>query len=121
MRARGRGTPGGFGSDGRGQQILPRLQLLEDEDDGLTCRMCLQSFWYKAQLVDHLKSTHSVTDPERYEREEREKKMRRIREEQQRQIMAKRQRMGGRGGPARPGMRGRMGPGGRPIGPSACG
>ena len=24
------------------QQIMPRLQLLEEEDDGLTCRMCLQ-------------------------------------------------------------------------------
>lgn len=83
------------------QQILPRLQLLEDEDDGLTCRMCLQSFWYKSQLIDHLRASHSISDPERYEREEREKKMRRIREQQQRQILARRQRM------ARGGFRGR--------------
>ncbi len=27
------------------QQIMPRLQLLEEEDDGLTCRMCLQVFF----------------------------------------------------------------------------
>jgi hypothetical protein len=40
-----------------------RLQLLEEEDDGLTCRMCLQPFWYKSELHDHLKSTHSITDP----------------------------------------------------------
>ncbi len=123
---RGRGRGGGRGGRGRGasaamamnskQHILPRLQLLEEEDDGLTCRMCLQSFWYKSQLIDHLKASHSVTDPERYEREEREKKMRRIREDQQRQIMAKRQKMGPGGRMMRSG-RGRMGPGGRPIGP----
>ena len=40
-----------------------RLQLLEEEDDGLTCRMCLQPFWYKSQLHDHLKSTHSISEP----------------------------------------------------------
>ncbi|XP_059094068.1 protein PRRC2C-like [Tigriopus californicus] len=76
------------------QQLLPpRLQLLDDEDDGVTCRMCLQAFWYKNQLLEHLKTNHSITDPDRYEREEREKKLRRRREEQQRHIMAKRQRM----------------------------
>ena len=32
-------------------------------------------------MIEHLKTTHSISDPERYEREEREKKMRRIREE----------------------------------------
>ena len=114
-RGRGRGAAAAMAMNSK-QQILPRLQLLEEEDDGLTCRMCLQSFWYKSQLIDHLKASHSVTDPERYEREEREKKMRRIREDQQRQIMAKRQRMGPGGRGMRP-MRGKMGPGGRPIGP----
>jgi hypothetical protein len=44
---------------------MPRLQLLDEEDDGLTCRMCLQSFWYKTELLDHLKTTHSITDPDR--------------------------------------------------------
>lgn len=97
---------------------MPRIHLLDDEDDGVTCRMCLHSFWYKSQLHEHLKSSHSISDPERYEREEREKKLRRIREEQQRHIMAKRQRMGGSGsrssgGGARRGMP--IGRPGRPI------
>ena len=110
-------------------QIMPRLQLLDDEDDGLTCRLCLQAFWYRDHLNEHLKDAHSIADPSKYEREEREKKLRRIREEQQRMAMSKRQRLmqmsgrggmvrgrggmmmgrGGRGG-LRPGM-----PGGRPM------
>merc|ERR1712020_199560 len=110
-------------------QIMPRLQLLDDEDDGLTCRLCLQAFWYRGHLNDHLKEAHSIVDPSKYEREEREKKLLRIREEQQRIAMSKRQRLmqmsgrggmvrgrggmmmgrGGRGG-LRPGM-----PGGRPM------
>ena len=57
---------------------MPRLQLLDDEDDGLTCRLCLQAFWYKAALIDHLKETHSIADPVKYEREERGKKLRKI-------------------------------------------
>ena len=44
------------------------LQLLDDEDDGVTCRMCLQPFWYKSQLHDHLKSMHSIKNPGKYER-----------------------------------------------------
>ena len=108
---------------------MPRLQLLDDEDDGLTCRLCLQAFWYRDHLNEHLKDAHSIADPSKYEREEREKKLRRIREEQQRMAMSKRQRLlqmsgrggmvrgrggmmmgrGGRGG-LRPGM-----PGGRPM------
>ena len=95
-----RGRPAGRGGMVR-QQIMPRLSLLEEEDDGLTCRMCLQSFWFKRELLEHLKTTHSITEPDRYEREERDKKLRRIREEQQRAIIAKRQRMAaqqGRGG-----------------------
>ena len=79
------------------QQIIPRLQLLDDEDDGLTCRMCLQQFWYKSELLDHLKGTHSISDPDRYEREEREKKIRRVREEQLRYTMTSRGRAGNRG------------------------
>merc|ERR1719189_3438679 len=110
-------------------QIMLRLQLLDDEDDGLTCRLCLQTFWYRSHLNEHLSEAHSIADPSKYEREEREKKLRRIREEQQRMAMSKRQRLmqmsgrggmvrgrggmmmgrGGRGG-LRPGM-----PGGRPM------
>lgn len=89
---RGRGSSAGRPPQ-RQQQMMPRLQLMEDEDDGLTCRMCLQPFWYKSQLHDHLKSTHSISDPERYEREEREKKLRRQREEQQRIALAKQQKL----------------------------
>ena len=102
---RGRGDASYGNRGGARQQIMPRLQLLDDEDDGVTCRMCLQPFWYKSQLHDHLKSTHSITDPERYEKEEREKKLRRLREEQHRMAMANR----GRGGSAMAAMRGRGG------------
>lgn len=111
-------------------QIMPRLQLLDDEDDGLTCRLCLQAFWYRHNLNEHLQEAHSITDPSKYEREEREKKLRRIREEQQRIAMSKRQRlmqMSGRGGlvrgrggmvAGRGGVRGGLRPGmpgGRPM------
>ena len=111
-------------------QIMPRLQLLDDEDDGLTCRLCLQAFWYRGHLNEHLQEAHSITDPSKYEREEREKKLRRIREEQQRIAMSKRQRlmqMSGRGGlvrgrggmvAGRGGVRGGLRPGmpgGRPM------
>ena len=103
---RGRGSYGARG--GARQQIMPRLALLDDEDDGVTCRMCLQPFWYKSQLFEHLKTVHSISDPERYEKEEREKKLRRLREDQQRMAMAQR----GRGGMVRGGrglIRGRGG------------
>ena len=53
---------------------MPRLQLLDDEDDGLTCRLCLQAFWYRDHLNEHLKDAHSIVDPSKYEREEREKR-----------------------------------------------
>lgn len=116
-RGRGSYTPRG-GAAAR-QQIMPRLQLLDDEDDGVTCRMCLQPFWYKSQLHDHLKAVHSISDPERYEKEEREKKLRRLREEQHRIAMAQRGRGGNPGGLVRGRggmlMRGRGGPGGTPL------
>ena len=96
-RGRGRGR-GGYSSS----QVTPRLSLLDDEDDGLTCRMCLQSFWYKTHLLEHLKDAHSISEPDRYEREERERRLRRIREVQQRRMVAQRQFMrGGRGGRGR--------------------
>ena len=78
------------GRGGVRQQIIPRLALPNDEDDGVTCRMCLQPFWYKSELFEHLKTLHSISDPERYEKEEREKKLRRLREDQQRMAMAQR-------------------------------
>ena len=78
------------------QQIIPRLQLLDDEDDGLTCRMCLQQFWYKSELLDHLKGTHSIADPDRYERDEKDKRTRKMRDDQQRFLQLSRGTRGGR-------------------------
>ena len=40
-----------------------------DDDDDLTCRICLSSYWYKNEVLEHLKSTHSIEDPEKYLRE----------------------------------------------------
>ena len=78
--------------------------------------MCPHSFWYKSQLHEHLKSSHSISDPERYEREEREKKLRRIREEQQRHIMSKRRMRGSASASASGSRRGMpIGRPGRPI------
>merc|ERR1712079_533178 len=42
---------------------------LEDDDDDLTCRICMSSFWYKSQIVEHLSKTHSVKDPEAFIKE----------------------------------------------------
>ena len=64
----------------------------DDDDDGLTCRLCLASYWYKKEMHEHLKTVHSIADPEKYDREEKEKRMRRHREEGQRSGMAKKQR-----------------------------
>lgn len=81
------------------------VDILEDEDDGLTCRLCLASYWYKTEMFEHYKSVHSIADPAKYDKEEKEKKMRRIKEEQHRIMLAKKQReererkmKGGRGG-----------------------
>ena len=91
-----------------------RFQLLDDEDDdGPSCQKCLQPFWYKSQLHDHLKSAHFITDPERYEKEEIEKKLIRLREEQHRMALAQH---GGHGGnPGGPIIRRRGGNPGGPI------
>jgi len=75
------------------QQISPRLKLVADEDDGLTCRICLFPFWYQSELFEHLKYTHDIADPKRFEIEEKEKKIRYQREEQQKIAISKQQRM----------------------------
>ena len=107
------------------------VKILDDEDDGLTCRLCLASYWYKAEIHEHLKTVHSISDPEKYDSEEKEKKLRRMREEQQRILLAKKQREErerrlreakygrGRGGPGTikltsPGARPSQSPGQRP-------
>ena len=97
---RGRGSSIYGNRGGACQQIMPRLQLLDDEDDdGPSCQKCLQPFWYKSQLHDHLKSAHYITDPERYEKEEREKKLIQLREEQHRTALAQHGHGGNPGGP----------------------
>ena len=41
--------------------------LFKDEDDeDLTCTMCLSSFWYRTELIEHMKSTHNVEKPEKH-------------------------------------------------------
>lgn len=90
----------------------------------MTCRLCLASYWYKAEIHEHLKTVHSIADPEKYDKEEKEKKMRRMREEQQRIMLAKKQReererrmrggYGGRGRGNTPGTIKLTSPGARP-------
>ena len=38
----------------------------EDEEEDFSCRVCQAVFWFKGQLVDHLKSTHNVENPDKY-------------------------------------------------------
>ena len=84
---RGRGRGGNFGSRGGGVPTRGRgvsrptgsvpvtkkpEAKVEDafgDDDDLTCRVCLSSFWYKNQVVEHLQAAHSVKDPETFLRE----------------------------------------------------
>lgn len=40
-----------------------------EDDEDLTCRICLNAFWYKSQILEHLKTVHSVQDPEMYLKE----------------------------------------------------
>ena len=48
-----------------------KLKLLADEDDGITCHMCLQGFWYKTYLFNYLNTYHGISDPEAYEKKRR--------------------------------------------------
>ena len=38
----------------------------DDEEEDLTCKVCQSSFWFKGQLVEHLKNTHKVEDTDKY-------------------------------------------------------
>jgi len=40
-----------------------------EDDEDLTCRICLNAFWYKSQIVDHLKTVHNVQEPESFLKE----------------------------------------------------
>ena len=39
---------------------------LDDDDDDLTCHMCLSSFWYRNELLEHMKNTHNIENPEKH-------------------------------------------------------
>jgi hypothetical protein len=43
----------------------PRDKEDDDEEDE-TCTMCLSSFWYRNELIDHMKNTHNVEKPEKH-------------------------------------------------------
>ena len=38
----------------------------DDDDEDFSCRVCQAVFWFKGQLVDHLKNTHNVENPDKY-------------------------------------------------------
>lgn len=38
----------------------------DDDDEDFSCRVCQAVFWFKGQLVDHLKNTHNVDNPDKY-------------------------------------------------------
>ena len=72
--SRGRGRPPGANSTPRKvEAAVAKVDIpsFDDDDDDLTCRVCLSSFWYRTQLIDHLGKTHSVKDPEAFLKEKR--------------------------------------------------
>ena len=40
-----------------------------EDDEDLTCRICLNAFWYKSQIVGHLKTVHNVQEPKSFLKE----------------------------------------------------
>ena len=82
FRGRPRGSSRGSRGAGRPPNNTPRkveaavakvdtTPSFDDDDDDLTCRVCLSSFWYRTQLIEHLEKTHSVKDPEAFLKEKR--------------------------------------------------
>ena len=85
-----------------------RFQLTREEDDGLTCRLCLQPFWFREELKKHLTDVHSFTEKD--QEEERRRNVQRVMEQRRRIAMAQQQRMqAALGGSGRGIMRGRGG------------
>jgi len=37
-----------------------------DDDSQLTCSICMSSFWYANQTYEHMKSAHSIENPEKF-------------------------------------------------------
>ena len=47
-----------------------KFQMDEDEDEGsLTCPVCMSSFWYPNQTLEHMKTAHNYDNPEKVIRE----------------------------------------------------
>ena len=42
------------------------------DDEDLSCRLCLSAFWYKTEILDHLKTSHKIQDPESFLRNKKE-------------------------------------------------
>ena len=54
-------------SSGQVKKPAPVEKIDDDDDDeDFSCRVCQAVFWFKGQLVDHLKSTHNVENPDKY-------------------------------------------------------
>ena len=73
-RGRGAGRPPGANNIPRKvESAVAKVDTpsLDDDDDDLTCRVCLSSFWYRTQLLEHLEKSHSVKDPDAYLKEKR--------------------------------------------------
>ena len=70
-----------------------RYQLSRDEDDGLTCRLCLQAFWFREELKKHLTDVHSFTEKD--QEEERRRNVQRIMEQRRRIALAQQARIHG--------------------------
>ena len=55
-------------SSGQVRKPAPVVEKVasDDEDEDFSCRVCQAVFWFKGQLVDHLKNTHNVENPDKY-------------------------------------------------------
>ena len=54
-------------SSGQVKKPAPVEKIDDDDDDeDFSCRVCQAVFWFKGQLVDHLKNTHNVENPDKY-------------------------------------------------------
>ena len=41
----------------------------DDDEENLTCPVCMSSFWYPNQTLEHLKTVHKQENPEKYLKE----------------------------------------------------
>ena len=59
------------GSVPKSATVLTKPAAKKDDDDSdddsqLTCSICLYSFWYANQTYEHMKSAHSIENPEKF-------------------------------------------------------